>query len=120
MKTRQEAFDKVVEHLLKQGKRSAVVTESSMIESCMYRGPNGLKCAIGALIFDEYYSKILEGKAIDTCATAAIVASGYPGDNLSLSLYASLQLVHDYCDPDGWPSALRSTANKYKLEWNHD
>lgn len=48
----QEFFDAVVKALVKQG----VPSYSSEDESCMYRGPNGVKCAIGLLIPDEEYN----------------------------------------------------------------
>ncbi len=121
MKTRQEAFDTAAAHLLKQGERSSSceVYPTEDVQACLYRGPNGLKCAIGALISDEHYSPSLEGEGINDHVCAAIVASGYPDDNLSRAIYARLQQVHDACDPDGWPSALRMYADRYKLEWNH-
>lgn len=53
----QEIFNKVATHLLTQGKRS-VASDGS----CMYRGPEGTKCAIGCLIEDDEYHPLLEGK----------------------------------------------------------
>lgn len=52
---RQKTYDTVKAHLLKQGERS--VGPGDM---CMYRGPNGLKCAIGCLIPDELYDPKME------------------------------------------------------------
>ena len=49
----QEAFDRVVEHLYTQKKRSLI---NDHAKDCCYRNPNGLKCAIGALIPDELYN----------------------------------------------------------------
>lgn len=46
----QEIFDKVVNHLRKQGHRS--LSEDGR---CLYRGSNGDKCAIGCIISDEDY-----------------------------------------------------------------
>lgn len=48
-------FDKMLEHLRAQGCRSV-----DEFDSCLYRGPNGTKCAVGALIPDEKYSKDME------------------------------------------------------------
>lgn len=53
--TEQEIFDKVAVALIDQGKRS--VSKSG---ACRYRGPNGLKCAIGILISDDMYRKDIE------------------------------------------------------------
>ena len=53
--SRQEMFDKVCQHLRTQKKRSfkSDFNESSQ-GTCVYRGPNGTKCAVGALIPDEF------------------------------------------------------------------
>ena len=51
----QEIYDKVKAHLLAQGR-------PAMFQgSCVYRSPNGLKCAVGCLITDEAYDEDLEG-----------------------------------------------------------
>lgn len=50
MRSRQTVFNMVLKHLRKQGKRAM-----NRNESCRYRGPNGTKCAVGALIADEDY-----------------------------------------------------------------
>lgn len=46
--TAQELFDQVVLAVVKQGRAS--VTEQGM---CMYRGPGGLKCAVGHVLRDD-------------------------------------------------------------------
>ena len=53
--TPQEAFETVAKHLLAQGRPSK--NEKGM---CVYRGPDGLKCAVGALIPDEAYDPRME------------------------------------------------------------
>lgn len=50
MKTQQEIFDAVLDHLATQKKRSA-----SRSWECQYRTVDGLKCAVGALIPDNLY-----------------------------------------------------------------
>lgn len=70
---RQEVFDKVVNHLLTQNQKS--IDESSQ---CMYRGINGLMCAVGCLIPDEFYNKDLELKAADSIMVKeALSKSGF-------------------------------------------
>lgn len=61
--TPQEAFKTVAKHVLAQGRPSK--NEEGM---CVYRGPDGLKCAVGALIPDEAYDPRME----DICATGII------------------------------------------------
>lgn len=48
--TNQEIFDKILNHLRKQGKAS--ISDGG---KCMYRGDNGNSCAVGCLISDEDY-----------------------------------------------------------------
>ena len=53
----QEIFDKVATHLSKQGHRAFDDN------ACMYRSPNGDKCAMGCLIPDEEYNAdTMEGR----------------------------------------------------------
>lgn len=52
--TLQELFNIVSLHLLNQGQKSAHET------LCMYRGPNGMKCAAGVLIPDNEYNPSME------------------------------------------------------------
>ena len=44
--THQEAFDRVVVHLRKQGEPSGDA------DTCLFRGPRGTQCAVGALVGD--------------------------------------------------------------------
>lgn len=54
--TLQEIYSTVRQHLLTQNARSA------KNGNCLYRGPNGTKCAAGALIPDEIYTPSIENK----------------------------------------------------------
>jgi hypothetical protein len=57
--TKQEIFDTVAIHLIKQGKKS--VGDDG---NCLYRGPEGLKCAVGCLIPDEVYRPEMESRSV--------------------------------------------------------
>ena len=57
--TEQTAFNIVKNHLLTQMTKSMEENEFGDTQ-CLYRGPNGTKCAIGALITDEEYKEITE------------------------------------------------------------
>lgn len=50
--TAQSIFDTVAWHLIKQGRPAWAKNGSG---GCMYRTPDGLKCAIGCLIADDEY-----------------------------------------------------------------
>lgn len=55
--TKQTIFNKVWNHfIVKKGKASF----SSEMKQCLYRGPNGAKCAIGVLIPDSVYEPKME------------------------------------------------------------
>jgi len=58
----QEVFDYVIGHLVSQGKQSL---QTEGWEPCAYRGENGTKCAVGALIPDEVYNDGMEGNPVD-------------------------------------------------------
>lgn len=55
---RQEIFDRSCAGIVAQGGPSV-----SKNGKCLYRGPNGRKCAAGHLIPDETYSKKMEGNS---------------------------------------------------------
>jgi hypothetical protein len=57
--TDQEFYNKTLDHLHKQGHRS-----EDAFGRCMYRGPNGDKCAMGIHITDEEYLPGMEGRSI--------------------------------------------------------
>lgn len=57
--TDQEVFDTVARHLLTQGKQS-IARDVSGGFMCLYRGPDGCKCAVGALIGDDEYRADME------------------------------------------------------------
>jgi hypothetical protein len=56
----QEIFDKTLFHLRKQ-KVASVNAEGG----CMYRGPNGVRCAAGIHIPPEIYDPEMEGLTVD-------------------------------------------------------
>lgn len=79
----QEIFDTVTDHLRSQGRRS--VNEEG---DCMYRGPDGLMCAVGCLLTDDEVEDINEGWAVDQIILPERLK------NHSELLYA-LQQAHD-------------------------
>jgi hypothetical protein len=112
----QALFDEVALGLLEQNAKSAGEVEST--ETCMYRDPDGLKCAVGMVIADEHYSPTFEGvAALNYKVCDALIASGRitgPND-CRLDLLAQLQEVHDHIQVVNWPGALRRLAEKWSL-----
>lgn len=104
--TEQEIFNQVATHLLTQME----VSQDKNSMSCLYRGPNGLKCAAGCLIADDEYLPEMEGEAWASMSYDGIVPEEHK------SLIDNLQIIHD-CERIGrWLWALTSLAEKCKLD----
>lgn len=109
MRTKQQIFDIVVEHLRKQ--RETSLSENG---SCAYRGTNGLKCAVGCLIPDKKYDKNIEGA--DVCCP--IVYQRLPQDcRTHLGMLRDLQVVHDNRNVEGWEEEFVEIAAKHDLKY---
>lgn len=104
----QNTFNIVAAHLLKQKKQS--IKEDGII--CLYRGPNGLKCAAGALIPDELYNPKME---MSEC-TVPVVADVLTQCGHDPSFVSGLQWLHDQSFPEEWEDELKSFAGRYNLE----
>ena len=82
---KQEAFDTMLAQIRKQGRPAL-----SLGGLCSYRGNDGTKCAVGALIPDDQYNRMMEGQG----ATALV---GYgPSRASTITFLAQAQmLLHD-------------------------
>lgn len=88
---RQEVFDKVLNHLLKQGRKSV-----DSDGRCLYRAPNGDKCAIGCLIPDELYTPELEGNGANMPIIEDVLHKIYPDvTDEDVLFLLDLQDLHD-------------------------
>ena len=87
--TNQEAFDRICEHLIRQG-RPAVGDDGL----CAYRGEGGTACAIGGILPDELYRPGIEGSNIrGLIECRPDVAKYFAG--VDADLLARLQNAHD-------------------------
>lgn len=110
--TNQEAFDKVVKHLVKQGK-PAVVNGN-----CQYQTEDGMKCAAGCLVERKATRENLEGDWCD------VIASKPHLKNLANpNLVTRLQEAHDdrtcfslYEWRNHWVASMRKIAKNYKVK----
>ena len=108
---KQEVFNKVATHLIKQGQRS-VDHEAA----CLYRGPGNLMCAAGCLIEDEHYAPALENLLVrSTQVSRALTLSGVPLD--AHQMVAALQELHDRNGPARWPKLLQELADDFNVEF---
>lgn len=129
--TNQKAFNRVAKHLLTQKKKCRGMFDGA--PTCLYRGEEGLACAIGALIPDKLYHPRFEGKSAYTLF--ADYALDYGDDtsegkkveklhkqllnyfaNVDIGLLQRLQEVHDESKPNRWPAKLRRVAKNYALK----
>lgn len=120
--SKQQIFNRVSKHLLKQGRRSILPPTSPRV-GCAYRGVDGTKCAVGCLIADRDYSPDFEGKSIlrvELANTSVILAKlrkalAKAGVLNSLPLLVDLQDLHDTRLVDEWPAALSRLASAHNL-----
>jgi hypothetical protein len=100
---RQEMFNFVATHLLTQKCRSKEFENGT----CMYRGPGGLKCAVGALIPDAIYDRAFEGESAVSLIERFPEVKQYIPD---VDLAQDLQYIHDDVPTEQWLTALKELA----------
>jgi len=113
-----KAFRRITHHLLTQNRKSETGN------ACWYkldfqrlglgsRHPE-LKCAIGCLIDDKYYSIDLEGKPIDSPAIQEAVSLSLdePVSSYDVKFLKRLQDIHDYEPVDDWKNQLNDIAKE--------
>lgn len=121
---KQELFDKVATHLLTQNAKSLDD------DSCQYRNPEGLACAVGCLIPEDEYTPQIErlsvaelygyhndilGEYQERRLMLAILLSAAGVKEGHLELLRELQIIHDCCDMSIWKSELKHIAACHRL-----
>ena len=105
---KKEVFKRVAKHLLAQNE--ACVT----LSDCWYRHPSRvkLKCAIGCLIPDKFYSEEIENKTVDEPIVKEALKKSLNQSITSsdIKLLKDLQDLHDYQDPKDWRKKLDALA----------
>lgn len=114
--TEQTAFNIVKNHLLTQMTKSIEENEFGDTQ-CLYRGPNGTKCAIGALITDEEYKKIEDArcKYLGVYEVEDLQIVSLQG--LTIDFLEELQIIHDHYEVQDWKNQLEIFAKKYNLQY---
>lgn len=87
------AIDKVIEQGCKSGDR-----DEDGDYMCLYRGPNGTKCAVGHLIADELYTPELEQLNVRTTEVREVLQLSNPNvliDDKMVCLLNTVQHCHD-------------------------
>jgi len=115
----QDVFNRVVAHAREQGRRSMLSTGS-----CAYRGEDGTKCFIGALITDEAYYWRLECQGVSSHEVhEALAASGVIVETTEdRNLCSRLQTIHDGSGLHGdtqqeWETEFQTVALAFDLTY---
>lgn len=111
---KQEQFDIMVNHLLKQNARSETQGGDEGDPICLYRHSDGRKCAVGVLIPDELYEAEMEGNNPRQLLHLYPELCAY----IDKDLAGYLQNTHDEYYPDEWPEQLRNAAAHFQLTYN--
>jgi len=111
--TKQDVFDQVARHLIRQGRRSEKPKNISNSADfvCMYRLEDKA-CAAGCLIGDDEYNAEMEYQTWDEL----MATSKVPKDHANLIV--PLQAIHDNCGPLDWEENLKVLAENSNLKWN--
>jgi len=129
--TKQEIFDKVVAHLRQQGVKCASTEQGE--ELCAYRGADGTKCAIGALIPDELYDPKVEGASVGALLNVGLPDLRTP-ESVRIADFLSrltkwdhdtqcaifldgLQRIHDGWPPIDWEREFGNFAKVWNLNF---
>lgn len=114
-----EIFDTVKNHMLTQNERS--INGGGY---CAYRGTDGLMCAVGCLIPDEFYTSDLECNDVSSSKVkACLTRIGIFDENLNnnikkLALLEELQSIHDCIQPEKWELNLGHAEKQYVGDHN--
>lgn len=113
--TQQEALEIAYNQYMKQG------GPSRDIVGCLYRGPDGKKCAVGALINDEDYDTKFDVEGVgDTGFWYWYEEGEVPfvelGDTLGVQFLNKLQHLHDTEQLDYKPY-VQESLEKYNLDF---
>lgn len=133
----QKIYDTVRKHLLTQNARSVIYRddpsaaalvlpeawESAVRDDegrefiCVYRSPEGRKCAAGVLIPDNLYNPAFEGRKV-YCddIRSSLRLDGERISNAGMTLIRDLQVVHDRYEPATWSQHLDWIAGTYNLK----
>jgi len=110
----QVLFDRVVAHLLTQNAKALAVEDGT---ACLYRAPDGMRCAVGGVLPDSLYTPRLEDKAVEQVMHLYPEIMAYFGEE-NMLLLNRLQRLHDKYDVSNWRAGLIEIAKEHGLKFN--
>jgi len=122
LKTDKDVFDYIQNHLLTQNSKSQKIIsrdENGEVtqSSCLYRGDNNTRCAVGAIISNKYYKKIIEGLTVDDPLVTELIEESLPNWKITknnLEMLSDLQFTHDHVDIDCWQMRFKQMKSRFK------
>lgn len=112
----QEAFNRVLEGIRKQGKPALGQTRAGAV-FCMYRAPDGCKCGVGFLMDDLDYQPSFENKIAKALVSVTSLNKYDP------EFLVCIQVAHDKSDKvDGkflqeFEDRMKITAEQFGLKY---
>ena len=105
VKTFQDVFNHIVNHLMVQNKSAAVDGGN-----CRYRiysedWSEARKCAVGCLISENNYHEIIEDSLANNSQVIELIKKSNPEliiDDKITELFLLMQFVHDHLEPENW------------------
>jgi len=84
-----------IRRTIKQGKPAF----STVVGDCVYRTPEGLRCAVGSIIENKLCTPAIEKRSINVGVVQRAVFASFPGVDLDnpafISIMATVQTAHD-------------------------
>lgn len=114
--TSQEVFDKVVEHLRKQGCKAI----SKVMGGCFFRTEDNLRCSIGCLIEANEYDPRMEGYVLfDLLAMHMDFVPASLKERLEphKALLNRMMQIHDFVGVELWEAAFKGAAKEFNLTY---
>ena len=122
MPSRQATFNRIVSHLRRQGTKAESRELTTQVIACMYRTPDGRRCAVGCLIPDNRYDPAFEQTGVggmneadgerDNDVTLLMLELGH-----DLELLIDFQAIHDTRTVNQWEPEFQKLAERRGLKY---
>jgi hypothetical protein len=115
----QAAFNDCVRHLRKQKKKSFGPWPKNIFDrskGCLYRAPDGSKCAVGGIMPDEIYNPDMETEGLYSNQLEPFME--YAGEKYGIDqpwFFQDLQHIHDDKEVSDWENQFEIFAREHNL-----